>query len=119
MDWPVGQVTATVVALADGTASLYTTSTFGIIGGAGHDSVRNAAKRLVTAADEHFAGATPTSSYPYPTSTQVRFYLLGYDGVRTIIAEYEATYSGSGKYSPLFGAGQNVLTQLRQATPAR
>ena len=36
MDWPVGEETATVVAFCDGNVSLYTTSTFGVIGGVGH-----------------------------------------------------------------------------------
>ena len=38
MDWPVGEQTATVFSSSSGAASLYTTSTFGIIGGEGHES---------------------------------------------------------------------------------
>jgi len=114
LDWPIGEHIATVVSLADGTASLYTTSTFGIIGGAGHSSVRRAAQRFVSAAEKHLAESVRTSSHPYPAPNKVRFYLLAYDGTRTIEADLEPTYSGTGKYSPLFGAGQDVVTELRQ-----
>src|SRR4051812_13959225 len=41
MDMSVsGGHTATVVSMCDGHASLYTTSTFGVLGGIGHESVR-------------------------------------------------------------------------------
>ena len=43
MDWPVSKTTS-VAALSDGNASLYTTSTFGIIGGVGNEAVRDAAR---------------------------------------------------------------------------
>src|SRR5690349_4680714 len=50
MDWPIGDQTATVFSTSSGAASLYTTSTFGIIGGEGHEAVRAAAMRFVRAA---------------------------------------------------------------------
>src|SRR5436190_20705306 len=53
MDWPIGQHIATVVSLSDGSASVYTTGTFGIIGGIGHETVRTAAKKLVKEADRY------------------------------------------------------------------
>jgi hypothetical protein len=39
MDWPINQQTATILSTSTGAASLYTTSTFGIIGGEGHETV--------------------------------------------------------------------------------
>ncbi len=35
-DWNMTEAMASILAMKDGTASLYTTSTFGIIGGQGH-----------------------------------------------------------------------------------
>jgi hypothetical protein len=43
MDWPIDKNTATVFSASDGAASLYTTSTFGIVGGEAHENVRKAA----------------------------------------------------------------------------
>ena len=114
MDWPVSGQVATIVSLADGTASLYTTSSFGIIGGQGHEPVRRAAQRFVAAAQPHFAGAWPATGHPYPASTEVRFYLLGYDSVRAVYGRRDAIESGSDRLSGLFATAQDVVTALRE-----
>jgi hypothetical protein len=116
MDWPLDEVTATVFSASDGAASLYTTSTFGIIGGQGHESVRTAAKKFVKAADRFYDAATPTTEYPYPASDRVRFYLLTFDGVRVIDTDLASINNHTGKYAKLFGLAQDVLTELRQVS---
>ena len=113
MDWPIGDVTATVLSTSTGAASLYTTSTFGIIGGEGHETVRNAAQKFIRAADRHFGAAKPTTEFPYPSADRVFFYLLTFEGVRVIETDMASITSRSGKYSELFGLGQAVLTELR------
>lgn len=119
MDWPIGEHIATLVSLSDGTASLYSTSTFGIIGGVGHASVKSAAQRFVKTADRYLSDTAVTTAHPYPGKENVRFYLLTFDGLRTIEAEAAPIYSGQGKFSPLFGDGQAVLTELRKVTESR
>ncbi len=119
MDWPTGGQIATVFATSTGAASLYTTSTFGIIGGEGHKSVRDAATTFVHAADRYFESSTPASEYPYPTTDRVRFYFLTFGGVRVIDTDLESINSGSSKYAELFGLGQSVLTELRLVTEER
>ena len=114
MDWPIGDQIATVFSTSTGAASLYTTSTFGIIGGEGHESVRAAAIKFTRAADRHFEASTPTTDYPYPAANRVRFYLLTFDGVRVIDTDSISIENGSSKYVDLFGLGQSVLTELRQ-----
>jgi hypothetical protein len=113
MDWSIGEQIATVFATSTGAASLYTTSTFGIIGGEGHEAVRAAARRFVGAAERFFDGSTPTTEYPYPTGGRVRFYLLTFEGVRVIDTDLDAITSGDSRYAELFGLGQSVLTELR------
>jgi len=44
-DWDIGGSVATIMSMRDGTASLYTTSEFGVIGGHSHERVRQAALR--------------------------------------------------------------------------
>jgi hypothetical protein len=73
MDWPVGRNTATIFSSSTGSASLYTTSTFGIIGGEGHASVRAASAAFVKAADRFYDAAAPTSEYPYPARDKSDF----------------------------------------------
>lgn len=119
MDWPVGEQTATVFSSSTGAASLYTTSTFGIIGGESHETVRTAAMNFVRAADRFFDASTPTSEYPYPADDHVRFYFLTFGGVRVIDTDLASINNRTSKYAELFGLGQAVLTELRLITEKR
>jgi len=113
MDWPIGEHTATILAMSDGNASLYTTSTFGILGGFAHESVRVAARRFVRAAEGVHDRAVATAEYPYPGRNRVRFYLLTFQGVRVIETDLNSVIDRTGEYSELFALGQAVLTELR------
>jgi hypothetical protein len=116
MDWPIDRATVSVVSLSSGDASVYSTGTFGVIGGIGHEAVRDTAKSFVKVAQRHYDQATPTKDYPYPKAGRVRFYLICYDGVRTIETDLESVKSGSDKCSDLYIAGQRVITELRLIT---
>lgn len=114
MDVPIsGGHTASVIALPDGNASLYTTSTFGILGGIDHESVRTASKEFVKLGQSYFDGADATTDFPFPKSGHVRFYLRGFEGVRVIDAEIDSIQSVADKHQALWVAGQQVLTELR------
>ena len=119
MDWPVDDTTATIVSALNGSASLYTTASFGIIGGVHHESVRIAAQRFVRSAEAYHDEAVPTGAYPYPAKGKVRFYLRTFQDVRVIEADAASVYSSSGRYSGLFRAGHAVLTELRKIVEAR
>jgi hypothetical protein len=117
MDWPIGKQTATIFSSSTGSASLYTTSTFGTIGGEGHPSVRAASAAFVKAAERFYDASASTSDYPYPAGDKVRFYLLTFQGVRVIETAMESVTRGTGPYAELFRLGQAVMTELRLATP--
>src|SRR5262245_62110735 len=119
MDWPVGEQIATIFSSSTGAASLYTTSTFGIIGGEGHERVRAAAIAFVRAADTLFDASAPATSYPYPAANRVRFYLLTFDGVRFVETDLASLENGADKYVDLFDLGQAVLTELRLVAEQR
>ncbi len=119
MDWPIDDEIATVFSAAPGAASLYSTSTFGIIGGEGHESVRDAAKTFVRAADRFYDASVETTQYPYPAAGRVRFYFLTFEGVRVTEAELASIENGTSAYSELFELGQAVLTQLRIVSEKR
>lgn len=116
MDFPIGKETATVFSSSTGSASLYTTSKFGIIGGEGHESVRAAAIKFVQASDSLFDSAKPAKEFPYPAGDRVRFYLLTFEGVRVLDVDLASIQKGLGKPAEIFGRGQEVLTQLRLVT---
>jgi hypothetical protein len=70
----------------------------------------------VKVAEKHYDEATSTKDYPYPEAGRVRFYLVCYDGVRTIEADLESVKDGTDKCSDLYIAGQSVITELRLTT---
>ncbi len=115
-DWDIGGVTASIMSLRDGTASLYTTSSFGVIGGREHHSVRQAAARYVKLAQQYVDSGKTVDNYAYPKSGQVYFYLLTYDGVRLCVGDEAAIVRDSDPTRPLFAAAQDVLTELRLMT---
>ena len=117
MDWPLGDGnTISVVGLCDGNASLYTTSTFGIIGGVGHESVRKAAANFVRVADKFYADSVPTTDHSFPTGNRVKFFLVTFDGVRVIDTDFDSVANGKSKFFELFNEGQKLLTELRLTT---
>jgi len=112
-DWNLGDFTVTILSMRDGTASLYTTSTFGMIGGQSHERVRLAAIRYVKEAERHVGASKPVTDFPYPKPGQVYFYLLTYDGVRRCVGDETGIERGSDPTRPLFAAAQDVMTELR------
>jgi hypothetical protein len=113
MDWPIEKGTISVVSFATGDASIYTTGTFGILGGTGHENVRRAAQNFVKAAGRHYNEGRLTKDFPYPKAGRVRFYLICYDGVRVIDADLEAASNGGDRCSDLYSEGQKVIDELR------
>ncbi len=113
MDWPIEPAIATVIARATGDASIYTTGTFGVIGGIGHERVRIAARECVKVAQHYYDAAIPTKEYPYPASNHLRFYLVCYDGVRVIDTDWNVVNESNQKHLDLYGAAQRVVTELR------
>lgn len=113
VDWPLGDQVVTVLAMRDGTASLYTTSTFGIIGGGGHATVREAASRLVRSAEHYVKAAQPVDSHPCPPEGTAYYYLLTYSGVRRLSGDLAAIEQGADPTADLFFAAQDEITELR------
>jgi hypothetical protein len=116
VDWPIGEHIATVVSLADGSASVYTTGTFGIFGGIGQETVRTAAKKVIKLAERHFDDSTPTHDFSYPARDHVRFFFTTFGGVRVIETDWAWLSERRSKYFELFDAAQDVLTQLRMVS---
>jgi hypothetical protein len=116
MDWPIQVGTITLVSFSTGDASIYSTGTFGVLGGSGHESVRSAATNCVKTAQSYYDDATPTKEYPYPANGRVCFYLVGYDGVWVIDADLDEVKRDGAKYSALYIAAQRVITELRMIT---
>jgi hypothetical protein len=107
---------ATLVSLRDGTASLYTTTGGGIIGGY---TAKTQAQAFVAAAEKSLTRMQRTEAFPYPAAGRVKFYVLTRDGVFT--AEAALQELGEKKHGlwPLYYSADEVLTQLRLASEKR
>ena len=116
MDWPLDEATVTVLASSGGDASIYTTGTFGVMGGIGHEKVRRAAIAFVECARKHRALASPTTDFSYPDREAVRFFFVSIDGVKSVsFSAVQVEKTGTDAYD-LYSQGQMVLTELRQIT---
>jgi len=80
--------------------------------------VAAAAKEFVHAANEHLARMAPAREYPHATDGQAVFYVLTTNGVVTAEAD-QAELGGLHPLTNLFALGQDVLTELREASEGR
>jgi hypothetical protein len=114
MDWPIETATVSVMSSSVGDASIYTTATFGVMGGIGHQTVRDAAKRFVKLAGKHYDDPSLATDHGYPSVGRVRFYLICYDRLRMIEADEKALASGKDRCSDLCVEAHRVMTELRK-----
>jgi hypothetical protein len=113
MDWGVKNGTTTVVAMSDGSASVYFSGGGGYLGGKGQEPIRIAAQKAVEAAISVPLPEQSTTVYPLPEGGGVFFYLLTDAGVfmfRT--SEQELNPSGH-TLRKLGDAMQGVITEYR------
>jgi len=120
VDFSIGEAIATVVALRDGTASLYTTGSFGMVGGERYLAVRHAAVTCVKASAEiwreHRGAFASGDALAYPQAGEMGFHLLGYEGVESVRVAEDDVYARAHLLTPIFAYAQGVLTQLRLAS---
>ena len=105
--------TATLVCLADGTTSLYTSSGFGIIGGGAHQAVVRENANLLTVLAEHEAEMSPSTDLSLPRMGRTIIRALTADGQRVFESAEDELGEGRSPLSPVFHAAHGVITQLR------
>ena len=115
MELPVSTATATVVAFADGSASIYLSSGGGFIGGGERPPVRRSAEAFLAAARAASASFAPAAEHPLPSAGRVRFYVRVGEGVGAAEAGERELESGGHALSTLYAAGQSVITAYREA----
>jgi hypothetical protein len=113
MDWGLENGIATTAAFADGSASVYTSTGGGSVGGQSQEAIRKAAHAAVSAADEILSIAHRTSYVPLPKRGKVFFYLRTDAGIFTARAKEKDLREGKHPLSKLGNAMQAVITQYR------
>jgi hypothetical protein len=109
---------ATVIALADGTASLYLSNGGSVVGGKEYPPARLAARKLCEQAADSRDQTLATHEFPRPAQGRVRFYVLAADGVRGADGDLLA-HLRDGSHdalAPLMAAGDAVVDALKDAT---
>jgi hypothetical protein len=107
------EATATMLALSEGTTSLYLSSGRGVIGGHAHQDVRQANAEFVETPNQYFQHLKPADSFPVAAEGQTLFYVLTDSGVLTGSGREEDPGLERHPLSPLFHAGHRVITELR------
>ena len=116
MEIRVSGAVASVVAVADGGASMYLSTGGGVIGAGNHAAVRGAAARFRTATAESRGLFEVTEGFPLPDAGHVRFHARIGEGRYTADALEAAVRSGRHPLSTLYAAGQDLLTEIRLAS---
>jgi hypothetical protein len=117
MDRAYAKGVATLVALADGTASLHISSGGTGVSGKSYAPARAAAVKLCETAADSLRETIAVQEFPAPAKGRVRYYVLTVDGVR--LAEGDllpGRDGGRDALAPLAAAGDAVLAALREAT---
>jgi hypothetical protein len=114
MDWNVGTGTATVVATADGTASVYFSRGGGLIGGGERSTaIRTAALHAIQLANELLPLFRETTSIDLPSGDNVSFYANTSDGVRVAFASEAELKGGTHSLCALGAAMQRIVKEYR------
>jgi hypothetical protein len=104
---------ATLVAVADGTTSLYFSTGGGIIGAGAHESVAKVSHRWLEAGATFLEQLEPVADPPLPAPGQTQFVAVTNDGLRAAVAPEEDLGRNRHALSPLFYAAEGVITQVR------
>src|SRR4051812_27827824 len=112
--------TSTLVALADGTTSLYLSSGGGIIGGGRHARVAAATRDLLAVVQRRWPDLAVAGGTALPATDRVVLRALAYGGQhRAVDADEDDLGHGRHPFSEIFVAGHAVITELRLIEEAR
>lgn len=117
-DWGGADGTNTIIAIADGSASVYPSSGAASIGGGqAHESIRKAAVKTVETAEPIQPLMHATTQYPLPSRGQVSFYVVTDSGVFTATASEQELNGNRSPFSPLATAAQSIVAEYRRIAP--
>ena len=102
-----------LVVLADGTTSLYTSASFGIIGAGTHEQVRLASDALLASTEQRLSSFTAEVDTSTPAEGNVIIRALTFAGSRAVVAVEADLGHGRHAVSPVFHAAHEVITQMR------
>jgi len=114
MEFMVGEHSMTLVAVLDGSASMYYSTGGGNIGGGKHESIRNAAQEMISIAGSLLDEMHVAYEFPLPSPGSVTFYVVTPSYTYTAVDDELALGHGRRPLSPLFFAGHSVISEYRE-----
>ncbi|HSG41054.1 MAG TPA: hypothetical protein VLE27_15560 [Thermoanaerobaculia bacterium] len=112
MEMDMSSSVVTLACFADGDAGVYYKTGGGMKGGIGHETVRNASREAIALTESVLPRMIQTTNFPLPGADRVRFYVLTPKGIFTTETSRQSL-SEQSALSPLFYAGQEVVSQMR------
>ena len=120
MDWFVGKGTATVVAVADGAASVYLSSGGGFIGGSeSNPALRETAIQAVQIAGRELPLFRPIDDAVLPAPKEVLFYLTTSAGIHVAKADEDRLTAGTHQLADLGNTMQKIIMEYRTSHSKR
>ena len=113
METGYDKAVVTLVAIVDGTVSLYLSNGGGFMGKGTHEGPKQAARRLLQAAATFTQFCQPTSTFPLPCRGRTRFFMLRGRGVLTAESETNDLGHNRESLSPLFHVAHELISQIR------
>jgi hypothetical protein len=104
---------ATLVAISDGSASLYISKGGGIIGAGEYEQVHNSSIALITLAGNNLEKFTTTTEFPLPGVGFTRFYVVTPSGVFTKEVLEDDLGNERDVLSPVFFQGHELMSYIR------
>ena len=113
MDTASPEAVATLVAVVDGSTSLYFSNGGGFIGAGTHPAVAEASRRWLETGRELLPELSTIADRALPARGMTQFVAVTRDGLRGAAGVGEELGAGRHELSPLFDAGHDVITQIR------
>jgi hypothetical protein len=112
-----GGAFATLVAMADGTTSLYSSTGGGTIGAGAHPAVAEATQALLALVDQRLEEFGEDDDTEQPIGARVRFFVLTPDGRRVADVPDDAFWgSEEHELTPVIAGTQQVITALQEVS---
>ena len=113
METGYAEAVVTLVAVVDGSTSLYISNGGGVMGAGQSPGPNAAAREVVAAAAAFLSDCTLTKEFPLPQKACTRFYLVTPKGVFTAEAKESDLGNRRHRMSPLFHTVHRLITQIR------
>lgn len=120
VDWTISQnATATLVCIADGTATIHASTGGGVKSSGDNPAVREAVTKLLQLAADSRALMTPNASPMLPDINKMRFTLVTAEGLLSTIANVEELKKGGHALGPLANQVQVVIAAIRASSEGK